>query len=131
MHVHCIGVLASEDTTAISVIMSRQMISLSSVSALLKLLAWIVISSPSSSAFLQTSTTRSRISRGYGSTTSRYFFDFLKQNEPEKLPEEEPEKVEEQQASDDPIDKIFGFFFGQKEDEPMGMKRIGRGAFLV
>jgi hypothetical protein len=125
-------VLVSEDTTAKRVIMSRQMISLSSIPALLNLLAWIVISSPSSNAFLQTSTTRSKISRGYASTTtSRYFFDFLKQNEAEKPPEEKPEQEEEQQGSDDPVDKIFGFFFGQKEEAPMGMKRIGSGAFFI
>jgi hypothetical protein len=29
--------------------------------------------------------------------------------------------------SDDPVDKIFSFFFGQKEEAPMGMKRFGRG----
>ena len=27
------------------------------------------------------------------------------------------------------LKKIFGFFFGTKEDEPMGMKRFGRERF--
>mmetsp|Transcript_25968 Transcript_25968/g.29708 ORF Transcript_25968/g.29708 Transcript_25968/m.29708 type:complete len:319 (+) Transcript_25968:16-972(+) len=31
--------------------------------------------------------------------------------------------------SDDPIEKIFGFFFGKREEEPMGMKRFGQERF--
>jgi hypothetical protein len=54
-------------------------------------------------------------------------FDFLKPKEPEKPPEEEPEKEKAQDFSEDPVDKIFEFFFGQKEEAPMGMKRFGRG----
>lgn len=58
-------------------------------------------------------------------------FDFLK---PKQEPEpEEAEKAKEEPApadfSDDPVDKIFGFFFGAKEEEPMGMKRFGRERF--
>lgn len=102
------------------------------ISAFLNLLAWVVICSPSD-AFLPTSVTQSKISLGYVSTkTCRYFFDFLKQNEPEKLPEKEPEgEGEAQEILDDPVDKIFGFFFGQKEDAPMGMKRFERGALFL
>jgi hypothetical protein len=57
-------------------------------------------------------------------------FDFLKPKEPEKS-EEEPKENEAVDFSDDPVDKIFGFFFGAKEAEPMGMKRFGRGVFAV
>jgi hypothetical protein len=55
-------------------------------------------------------------------------FDFLKpkQEPEEEIPVEQPADVD---FSDDPIDKIFGFFFGAKEEEPMGMKRFGREKF--
>ena len=71
----------------------------------------------SSDAFLSNQASGPRF-QAARTTTTRYFFDFLKQEE-----EKEPEKV----TSDDPVDKIFGFFFGAKEEEPMGMKRFGRG----
>lgn len=60
-------------------------------------------------------------------TTQLHMFDFLKPKEPE---EPEPETVPEEttaSGSDDPIDKIFSFFFGEKEENPMGMKRFGQG----
>jgi hypothetical protein len=65
-----------------------------------------------------------------------FLFDFLKPKEEESgmkniVPEDVPEQQQQQQQgnfSDDPVDKIFGFFFGQKEEAPMGMKRFGRGA---
>jgi hypothetical protein len=58
----------------------------------------------------------------------RHLFDFLKpkQEPEEEIPVEQPTDVD---FSDDPIDKIFGFFFGAKEEEPMGMKRFGRERF--
>ena len=31
--------------------------------------------------------------------------------------------------ADDPVEKLFGFFFGKREAEPMGMKRFGSGRF--
>lgn len=66
------------------------------------------------------------------SSPSRLFlFDFLKPKEEEE-DEERPALVEEypaQDFSDDPVDKIFGFFFGAKEESPMGMKRFGRERF--
>ena len=63
-------------------------------------------------------------------TTTRYFFDFLKQDE-EKEPTKTSEELEPEKAtSEDTVDKIFGFFFGAKEEEPMGMKRFGRGTTL-
>jgi hypothetical protein len=63
-------------------------------------------------------------------TTTRCMFDFLKPKDPEKA-KEEPKEEEAVDFSDDPVDKIFGFFFGAKEAEPMGMKRFGRGAWLL
>jgi hypothetical protein len=68
-------------------------------------------------------------------------FDFLKPKEEEsgmknREPKEDVSEQQQQQQqqqqkdvnfSDDPVDKIFGFFFGQKEEAPMGMKRFGRG----
>jgi len=41
--------------------------------------------------------------------------------------EEAEEKIDD--FSDDPVDKIFSFFFGKKEESPMGMKRFGREKF--
>jgi hypothetical protein len=71
-------------------------------------------------------------------STTLLMFDFLKPKEDESvMKNRESEDISEQQQqqqqeegnfSDDPVDKIFGFFFGQKEDAPMGMKRFGRGA---
>jgi hypothetical protein len=40
---------------------------------------------------------------------------------------EEEEEIDD--FSDDPVDKIFSFFFGKKEESPMGMKRFGREKF--
>ena len=63
--------------------------------------------------------------------TQRSLFDLFKQDDPEK-PQKEEEVVaesmkEEKDFSDDPVDKIFSFFFGEKEEAPMGMKRFGQG----
>jgi hypothetical protein len=91
----------------------------------LSLLAWTTLRCPSTDAFLPPTMMIPRHASST-TTTSRYMFDFLKPKEPEKPPEEEPEK-EVQDFSEDPVDKIFGFFFGQKEEAPMGMKRFGRG----
>ena len=50
-------------------------------------------------------------------------------------PKQKQQQVQQQDGdddadfSDDPVDKIFSFFFGQKEEAPMGMKRFGRGPF--
>jgi hypothetical protein len=50
--------------------------------------------------------------------------------EPDK---NEPEIKEEFQDgaydSDDPVEKIFSFFFGKREESPMGMARFGSGRF--
>jgi hypothetical protein len=58
-------------------------------------------------------------------------FDFLKQDDKEeKLAKEmEVEDDTTRDFSDDPVDKIFSFFFGEKEESPMGMKRFGMGEF--
>ena len=55
-------------------------------------------------------------------------FDFLKPKEEEEEDAAAPEEPA-QDFSDDPVDKIFGFFFGAKEEAPMGMKRFGRERF--
>jgi hypothetical protein len=101
------------------------------LASLFNILSWMAFIFPSSDAFLQ-APARTICKRKTSSSfsTGLYFFDFLKQNEPEKpQPEEEP--AEEKESSDDPVEKIFGFFFGEKEEEPMGMKRIGRGALAI
>jgi len=67
-------------------------------------------------------------------------FDFLKSKEQEseslptsshRLDDESPqaEMKTEDDFSDDPVDKIFSFFFGTKEESPMGLKRFGRENF--
>jgi hypothetical protein len=85
-----------------------------------------------SHAFLQLTTGPSR------PLTSRFMFDFLK---PKPEQPEEPATAAaaaaaataaaaaaaEEETFDDPVEKMFGFFFGKKEEEPMGMKRFGRG----
>jgi hypothetical protein len=62
--------------------------------------------------------------------TERYFFNFGNKKEPE--PEPEPEKttqVAEDYYEDDIIEKMFNFFFGKKEAEPLGLKRFGKERF--
>jgi hypothetical protein len=65
-------------------------------------------------------------------TTQQYLFDFLKPDDKEGKTAVKPEPANDSNAqestSDDPVDKIFSFFFGAKEENPMGMKRFGRGA---
>ena len=65
------------------------------------------------------------------SVTRLGMFDFFKKSDKEGTPSAKGETKEsppEQSASsDDPVDKIFSFFFGEKEENPMGMKRFGRG----
>ena len=80
----------------------------------------------SSDAFLSNQASGPRF-QAARTTTTRYFFDFLKQEEEKEPPKTSEEKEPEKVTSDDPVDKIFGFFFGAKEEEPMGMKRFGRG----
>lgn len=73
-------------------------------------------------------------------TTARSMFEFLKKNKDQEessiaaaadVEEEEVERSgnNKELSDEDPIEKIFGFFFGDKEDEPMGMKRFGAARF--
>mmetsp|Transcript_8059 Transcript_8059/g.13350 ORF Transcript_8059/g.13350 Transcript_8059/m.13350 type:complete len:339 (+) Transcript_8059:93-1109(+) len=64
------------------------------------------------------------------------FFNFGKPKQEEEEEEEETAPTPEEEAAqtgyvdnDDPIEKIFGIFFGKKEAEPMGMKRFGQERF--
>ena len=88
---------------------------------------------------------RSYTARGIHSparkTTQVYLGDFFNFNKDEssndttesssseKVTEAEPQPESDVYTDDDPIEKIFGFFFGKKEEEPMGMKRFGRERF--
>eukprot|EP00546_Thalassionema_frauenfeldii_P021706 CAMPEP_0178905080 /NCGR_PEP_ID=MMETSP0786-20121207/6061_1 /TAXON_ID=186022 /ORGANISM="Thalassionema frauenfeldii, Strain CCMP 1798" /LENGTH=281 /DNA_ID=CAMNT_0020576617 /DNA_START=227 /DNA_END=1072 /DNA_ORIENTATION=- len=58
------------------------------------------------------------------------FFNF---NKPEERKAEEDTEEEEftdgSYDAEDPVEKVFGFFFGKREEEPMGMKRFGRERF--
>jgi len=70
------------------------------------------------------------------SPTARNMFDFFKDKQDssptntESVQGSEEENVAaEDDFSDDPVDKVFSFFFGQKEESPMGMKRFGREKF--
>jgi hypothetical protein len=62
------------------------------------------------------------------SHTARGFNNFFKKpSEPEttasKQPEE-PEFVDGAYDEDDPVEKIFGFFFGKREEAPLGLSRM-------
>ena len=66
------------------------------------------------------------------STTQLHFFNFGKKPEEKEEVVETPK--EEKQASvpeedQDPIEKIFSFFFGKPEEEPFGLKRFGAQRF--
>ena len=58
--------------------------------------------------------------------------NFFKFNSP---PEPKEEKKEEEEVKDnacdegDPVEKIFSFLFGEREEEPMGMSRFGPEKF--
>jgi len=58
-------------------------------------------------------------------TTARGFFNFNKEEEEEEEEEQDTGYVDEE----DPIEKIFGVFFGKKEAKPMGMERFGQERF--
>lgn len=68
----------------------------------------------------------------FGTSVTRLgLFDFFKQGDKQgtPTPKKETKEIQPEQSasSDDPVDKIFSFFFGEKEENPMGMKRFGRG----
>jgi hypothetical protein len=95
-------------------------------------------------ASISTNSVRSR-SASYDSnkptvttSTTLYLGDFFNNiGKPEKAkgagPAVEETKDEEEDDNyydeDDPIEKIFGFFFGKKEKNPMGMQRFGQSRF--
>ena len=58
------------------------------------------------------------------SKTSRGFFNFNKEAEADAAEEEDQDTAYVDE--DDPIEKIFGVFFGKKEAKPMGMERFGQ-----
>lgn len=65
-------------------------------------------------------------------SSRRYFFNFL--GSPPQDEEQAPPAVDAGKASpseDEPdlVEKIFGVFFGQKEDTPFGLKRFGQDRF--
>lgn len=62
--------------------------------------------------------------------TKLHFFKFG-ENESIKAESEKEDKPAPQSddSDEDPVEKIFTFFFGKKEEEPMGMKRFGRERF--
>ena len=59
-------------------------------------------------------------------TTQLYFFNFGKPKE-KKVVEPEPEPEPEEDL--DPVEKVFQFFFGKPEAEPLGLKRFGKERF--
>lgn len=56
------------------------------------------------------------------SNTARGFNNFFQKPEPKKeQAPPEPEFVDGAYDEDDPIEKIFGFFFGKREEAPLGL----------
>ena len=59
------------------------------------------------------------------------FFNFDKKDDDEEKSKEETnndtEKVSQKSeyVDEDPVEKIFNFFFGEKEENPMGLSRFG------
>lgn len=66
-------------------------------------------------------------------TTKLNFFKFGKDEpstkEDEKITDATDDELQEPYSDEDPVEKLFSFFFGKKEEEPMGMKRFGRERF--
>mmetsp|Transcript_2147 Transcript_2147/g.3115 ORF Transcript_2147/g.3115 Transcript_2147/m.3115 type:complete len:158 (-) Transcript_2147:137-610(-) len=56
------------------------------------------------------------------STTTLNFFNFNKPDEEEAKEENDEPKFEDPAYDEsDPVEKIFGFFFGKREEEPLGL----------
>lgn len=56
------------------------------------------------------------------STTARGFNNFFKKPEAAQAPPEPEEEFEDgAYDADDPVEKIFGFFFGKREEAPLGL----------
>jgi len=69
-------------------------------------------------------------------TTQLNFFNFNNDSKDEKIEDVQPEKgkgkeesAEQPYSDDDPVEKMFNFFFGAKEEAPMGMARFGKDRF--
>ena len=67
------------------------------------------------------------------SLIQRKFFNFGKQEEVEDVVKEPVIETEEEvdgaYDAEDPVEKIFGFFFGKREAAPMGLKRMTKEQF--
>jgi len=64
------------------------------------------------------------------STTTLNFFNFNKPDEEEAKEENDEPKFEDPAYDEsDPVEKIFGFFFGKREEEPLGLARFGPDKF--
>jgi hypothetical protein len=61
--------------------------------------------------------------------TQRQFFNFGKSNQQAPTPETPEEPPPEPEEEPDAVEKLFSFFFGKPEEEPMGLKRFGRERF--
>lgn len=84
-------------------------------------------------AFVSPSATRSAIPSHSNLSTQRYnFFNF---NAPQNNDNDNKDDTKSTTFQDgaydaeDPVEKLFGFFFGKREAEPMGMKRFGSARF--
>jgi len=66
-----------------------------------------------------------------------HFGDFFNFDKKEETPSEDTSvtessstaEVEQPYSEDDPVEKLFSFFFGKKEEAPMGMARFGMERF--
>lgn len=73
------------------------------------------------------------------STTARGFNNFFKKPESEAPPEPAEEEDDFQDGAydaEDPVEKIFGFFFGKREEAPLGLCKFfmlvfSTGRFLL
>ena len=64
------------------------------------------------------------------SLIQRNFFNFEKQESGDVVEENEEEtQADGAYDEDDPVEKIFGFFFGKREAAPMGLKRMTKEQF--
>ena len=60
------------------------------------------------------------------------FFNFNKNDEEKKednLEQQEVVSKKSQYVDEDPVEKMFNFFFGEKEEKPMGLARFGSERF--
>jgi hypothetical protein len=64
--------------------------------------------------------------------TERYlnnFFNFNKAEDDTASQQVEEEYQDAAYDADDPVEKVFNFFFGKREAEPLGLKRFGKDRF--